>query len=147
MPTGADAVPERAAFRGPPRPDPQPGASGGGRGCAWVVGDCWLWCRRTGTAVTWLGPVISWGTHAPLYACEDCISRLEEQVRTSPAHQDASCWLWCRRGGVPVTPLAEVECRGRTTVFYACEDCIGLLKHRVLSTVMVRDTARRRPGP
>ncbi|URN14007.1 hypothetical protein LUW77_29665 [Streptomyces radiopugnans] len=43
-------------------------------GCAWVVGDCWLWCLRSGTAVTWLGPVVSWGTHAPLYACEDCIS-------------------------------------------------------------------------
>jgi len=124
---------------GAPGPEPADGVGW----CAWVVGDCWLWCRRTGTAVTWLGPVISWGTHAPLYACEECIRRLEEQVRTSPAHQDSVCWLWCQRGDVPLVRLAEVEHRDGTTVFYACEECIGRLKQKVLDLAMDKDTAKR----
>ncbi|MGK5447235.1 hypothetical protein [Streptomyces radiopugnans] len=125
----------------PPAGVPEQAEDGG---CAWVVGDCWLWCLRSGTAVTWLGPVVSWGTHAPLYACEDCISRLEEQVRSpSPSGQGSVCWLWCGRGDVPLNPLAEVGYRGRTTVFSACEDCVARLKQKVLAAAMVKDTADR----
>lgn len=122
------------------RPEP---AAGDGR-ATWVVGDCWLWCERTDTAVLWLGPVISWGTHAPLYACDDCIGRLEEQVREGgPSHRDAVCWLWCGRGDVPLVPLAEVGHRGGTTVFHACEECIGRIKQKVLALAMVKDAAKR----
>ncbi|MDG9705992.1 hypothetical protein [Streptomyces sp. DH37] len=141
MPTEADTGRQRGTSRGAAHPEPPPEPVEGGW-CAWVVGDCWLWCLRTGTAVTWLGPVISWGTHAPLYACEDCIGRLEEQVAGPSAGQDGVCWLWCGREGVPLTPLAEVEYRGRTTVFSACGDCIGRLKQRVLTMAMVKDTAK-----
>ncbi|WP_233221087.1 hypothetical protein [Streptomyces carminius] len=137
MLTDADA--EDAEGDGVPRPE----GAGGAGWCAWVTGDCWLWCGRTGTAVTWLGPVISWGTHAPLYACEDCIRRLEEQVRTPPAHRTAACWLWCGREGVPVTLLAEVEHQDGTAVFHACDECIGRLKQRVLALALGKDAAER----
>ncbi|MFP8963019.1 hypothetical protein ACLIYP_21030 [Streptomyces nanhaiensis] len=150
MPTETDTGRECGASP----PGPPPGVPAGvpeqaeGGGCAWVVGDCWLWCLRSGTAVTWLGPVVSWGTHAPLYACEDCISRLEEQVEEqvrspSPAGRGSVCWLWCGRGGVPLNPLAEVGYRGRTAVFSACEDCVARLKQKVLAAAMVKDTAKR----
>lgn len=153
MPTETDTGRECGAPPGsPPGPScPEPAAkppeqaqqAEDGR-CTWVVGDCWLWCLRSGTAVTWLGPVVSWGTHAPLYACEDCIGRLEEQVESpSPAGRASVCWLWCGRGDVPLSPLAEVGYRGRTTVFSACEDCVARLKQRVLAAAMVKDAASR----
>ncbi|SFK18092.1 hypothetical protein [Streptomyces pini] len=149
MPTETDTGRECVAPPGsscpepPVKPPEQAQQAGDGR-CAWVVGDCWLWCLRSGTAVTWLGPVVSWGTHAPLYACEDCISRLEEQMESpSPAGRGSACWLWCGRGDVPLSPLAEVGHRGRTTVFSACEDCVARLKQRVLAAAMVKDAASR----
>ncbi|GAA2392581.1 hypothetical protein GCM10010420_16460 [Streptomyces glaucosporus] len=120
-----------------------PEAEGGAGRCAWVLGDCWLWCRRTGTAVTWLGPVTSWGTHAPLYACEECIRRLEEQVRSSPVHQDTACWLWCGRDDVPLALLAEVQHEDGTTFFYACGECVGRLRRMVLDRAMDKDAAKR----
>ncbi|GAA2446188.1 hypothetical protein [Streptomyces macrosporus] len=137
--------PEADAGREPGAPVDAPASEPGDETgwCAWVVGDCWLWCRRTDTAVTWLGPVISWGTHAPLYACEECIRRLEEQVRTSPARQDTACWLWCGRDDVPLFPLAEVEHQGGTTLFHACEECIAQVKQMVLARAMDKDTAKR----
>lgn len=46
----------------------------------WVTGDCWLWCERTAVPVLWLGPLQWEGQHAPLYACEPCIHRLEQRV-------------------------------------------------------------------
>ncbi|MFH0241074.1 hypothetical protein ACGRHY_01215 [Streptomyces sp. HK10] len=146
MPTETDTGRERGAPPGSSHPEPpaKPPEQAEDGWCAWVVGDCWLWCLRGGTAVTWLGPVVSWGTHAPLYACEDCISRLEEQVESpAPAGRDSVCWLWCGRDDVPLSPLAEVGYRGRTTVFSACEDCVARLKQRVLAAAMVKDAASR----
>ncbi len=125
-----------------PGGSPRPEADATDR-CAWVVGECWLWCGRDDTAVTWLGPVISWGTHAPFYACEECIRRLEEQVRASPAGRNTVCWLWCGRDDVPLVPLAEVEHRSGTTFFHACEECVGRLKQMVLSRALDKDTAKR----
>ncbi|MTE22207.1 hypothetical protein F0L17_24525 [Streptomyces sp. TRM43335] len=141
MLTGTGAAGDRDAPRYGTASSEPAGEDDRGR---WVVGDCWLWCERIGTAVTWLGPVISWGTHAPLYACDDCIGRLEEQVREAAStHRNAACWLWCGRGDVPLVPLAEVGHRGGTTVFHACEECVDRVKQRVLALAMGKDTAKR----
>ncbi|MFJ5227424.1 hypothetical protein [Streptomyces sp. NPDC088400] len=54
----------------------------------WVVGACWLYCRREGVTVSWVGPVWSSGAHAPLFACSDCITELDGLVRRHLAMQD-----------------------------------------------------------
>ncbi|MGW2259618.1 hypothetical protein ACWCXE_17555 [Streptomyces sp. NPDC001780] len=54
----------------------------------WVVGACWLYCRRQNVTVSWLGPVWSSGAHAPLFACSDCITELDGLVREFLAKRD-----------------------------------------------------------
>lgn len=56
------------------RPQPASYAPGDSR---WETGMCWLYCRRTNVPVTWLGPAVFNGMHAPLHACEQCIAELE----------------------------------------------------------------------
>lgn len=46
----------------------------------WITGDCWLGCGRTEVLVIWLGPVQWDGQHAPFYACEPCLDRLQAQA-------------------------------------------------------------------
>lgn len=46
----------------------------------WGQGPCWLWCGRTDTWVTWIGPVKSEGLEAPMFACADCLERLHKRV-------------------------------------------------------------------
>ncbi|PRH77193.1 hypothetical protein C6N75_21595 [Streptomyces solincola] len=46
----------------------------------WVPGMCWLYCRRTGVPVVWLGAVSSSGIQAPMYGCEQCVAELDHMV-------------------------------------------------------------------
>lgn len=45
------------------------------------AGMCWLYCRRTGIPVFWIGPATSAGTQASMYACETCLAELDAMVR------------------------------------------------------------------
>ena len=63
-----------------------PSLSGGER--EWVVGSCWLYCRRESITVSWVGPVWSSGAHAPFFACSDCIAELDRLVRRYLAMKD-----------------------------------------------------------
>ncbi|GAA1881748.1 hypothetical protein GCM10009753_06670 [Streptantibioticus ferralitis] len=57
---------------------PLPTQPGDGR--QWVTGMCWLYCRRNGIPVIWLGPVHSSGMAAPLFGCAQCIAELDHMV-------------------------------------------------------------------
>ncbi|GAA2250062.1 hypothetical protein GCM10010232_42380 [Streptomyces amakusaensis] len=50
-------------------------------GHAWTPGMCWLYCRRTGIPVIWLGPATTEGIHAPMYGCAHCVAELEHMIR------------------------------------------------------------------
>ncbi|GAA2505738.1 hypothetical protein GCM10010406_48000 [Streptomyces thermolineatus] len=56
----------------------------------WVHGRCWLYCRRTGVPVIWIGPVQSAGMQAPMYGCAVCIAELNRLVWTSLTAKDRS---------------------------------------------------------
>lgn len=51
-------------------------------GREWITGMCWLYCRRSGIPVIWLGPVTSSGMQAPLYGCQECIAELDHMFWT-----------------------------------------------------------------
>ncbi|WP_431782315.1 hypothetical protein [Streptomyces chumphonensis] len=46
----------------------------------WVTGLCWLYCRRADVPVIWIGPAAFNGMHAPMHACERCLSELEFMI-------------------------------------------------------------------
>jgi hypothetical protein len=52
------------------------------------VGRCWLYCRRDGLLVTWLGPVSAAGMSAPLFGCGDCVSELFQMLWTTVRERD-----------------------------------------------------------
>lgn len=45
------------------------------------AGVCWLFCRREGVAVLWVGSVITPGAGGEMYACGSCIAELDHMVR------------------------------------------------------------------
>ncbi|SOD64874.1 hypothetical protein SAMN06297387_119125 [Streptomyces zhaozhouensis] len=47
---------------------------------SWVDGWCWLWYGWRYTRVLWIGAVGTFGAHAPLFACGDCLNRLHAMV-------------------------------------------------------------------
>ena len=55
----------------------------------WVSGMCWLYCRRDGIPVFWIGPATSSGIQAPMYACETCLAELDEMVWQHVTEKDA----------------------------------------------------------
>ena len=66
----------------------------------WVMGTCWR-CDQDGLPVMWLGPVHTSAGDGPFFACEACIARLEQLVRThlrpSTARTDSDRQLPGRR--------------------------------------------------
>lgn len=68
-----------------------------GDGNAWVTGACWLYCRREGVAVLWVGSVATPGARGDVYACGPCIAELDHMVRVQSHHRDRSA----DRGGQP----------------------------------------------
>lgn len=56
----------------------------------WMVGECWLYCERSGVPVLWLGPVQEDGCTAHLYACVDCLARLRGKLWRSVEARDTA---------------------------------------------------------
>jgi hypothetical protein len=50
---------------------------------------CWLYCRRTGIPVCWIGPATSSGIQAPMYGCETCLAELDAMVWQHVTAEDA----------------------------------------------------------
>ncbi|MFF6993557.1 hypothetical protein ACFY93_01135 [Streptomyces sp. NPDC008313] len=59
-----------------------------GDGNAWVEGTCWLYCRRQGVAVLWVGTVTTPGATGDVYACGPCMAELDHMVRGQSHHRD-----------------------------------------------------------
>lgn len=49
----------------------------------WAPGECWLWCECVDLPTLLLGTVERAGCQVPLYACDSCIWRLEDKVRSA----------------------------------------------------------------
>ncbi|MER6145917.1 hypothetical protein ABT174_38905 [Streptomyces sparsogenes] len=113
----------------------------------WACGDCWLWCERTGIPVLWLGPVQWEGQHAPLYACQSCLRRLEEKLAAAQVRRGRSatpgrlrwgrgnCWLWCERTDLLTLRLGTVENDDLEAPLTVCEACIRRLECMVLASL------------
>lgn len=116
----------------------------------WIVDECWLWCGQATALVLWLGPVKSLGQWAPLYACEPCLSRLDDKAsahlvsrsrRTAGFQRrwiTGECWLWCERIRVPVLWLGDVEREDVSAPLHACEGCIRWLEAKLHTHVRRR---------
>ncbi|MEW2453508.1 hypothetical protein [Streptomyces albus] len=59
-----------------------------GDGNAWLTGTCWLYCRREGVAVLWVGSVATPGATGDVYACGPCIAELDHMVRVQAYGRD-----------------------------------------------------------
>ncbi|WP_020684154.1 hypothetical protein [Streptomyces prunicolor] len=46
-----------------------------------MTGACWLYCRREGVAVLWVGSVTTPGATGDVYACGPCLAELDHMVR------------------------------------------------------------------
>lgn len=57
-------------------------------GNQWVTGACWLYCRREGVRVLWVGSVSTPGATGDLYACGPCIAELDHIVRVQSHDRD-----------------------------------------------------------
>ncbi|MFE3904176.1 hypothetical protein ACFXPY_28650 [Streptomyces sp. NPDC059153] len=58
-------------------------------GHAWVTGNCWLYCRREGVRVLWVGSVRTPGATGDLYACGPCVAELDHMVCVQSHARDA----------------------------------------------------------
>lgn len=68
--------------------DAWPLAAQVGDGNAWVKGPCWLFCRREGLAVLWVGSVTTPGATGDVYACGPCLAELDRMVRVQAHGRD-----------------------------------------------------------
>ncbi|MCX3060802.1 hypothetical protein [Streptomyces beihaiensis] len=82
---------------------PRPARPGDGN--AWLTGSCWLYCRRAGVPVLWVGSVTTPGAKGDVYACGTCLAELDHIVRLQAHGRDEAGALPCghrrieRRGG------------------------------------------------
>lgn len=61
--------------------DVRPPVARPGDGNPWTTGMCWLFCRRGGVAVLWIGAVAAPGATGDVYACGPCLAELDHMVR------------------------------------------------------------------
>ncbi|MEU3227455.1 hypothetical protein ABZ695_30390 [Streptomyces sp. NPDC006976] len=59
-------------------------------GNAWLTGRCWLFCRREGVRVLWLGSVTTPGATGDVYACGSCVAELARMVRVQAHDRDGA---------------------------------------------------------
>jgi hypothetical protein len=59
-----------------------------GDGNAWLTGACWLYCRREGVRMLWVGSVSTPGATGDVYACGPCIAELDHMVRVQSHGRD-----------------------------------------------------------
>ncbi|MFF3122927.1 hypothetical protein ACFVRD_11265 [Streptomyces sp. NPDC057908] len=76
-------------------------------GNAWVTGNCWLYCRREGVRVLWVGSVHAPGATGDLYACGPCVAELDHMVRVQSHARDAPAG--------PAARSADPACGGDST--------------------------------
>lgn len=57
-------------------------------GNPWVTGACWLYCRREGVRVLWVGSVSTPGATGDVYACGTCVAELDHMVRAQSHERD-----------------------------------------------------------
>ncbi|MEU9707966.1 hypothetical protein AB0E21_05020 [Streptomyces sp. NPDC047967] len=55
-----------------------------------VLGPCWLGCGNDFGWTRWFGPVRTAAGDGDMYACDDCIARVERMVVEQLARRDAS---------------------------------------------------------
>ncbi|MFF8367277.1 hypothetical protein ACF05W_00335 [Streptomyces lydicus] len=53
-----------------------------------MTGTCWLFCRREGVAVLWVGSVTTPGATGDVYACGPCLAELDHMVRVQAHDRD-----------------------------------------------------------
>lgn len=89
-------------------------------GNQWVTGVCWLYCRREGVRVLWIGSVTTPGATGDLYACGPCIAELDHIVRVQSHDRDRtgarvaqSATLTVPAHEPPSRPLSAGATRGR----------------------------------
>ncbi|MFD4631889.1 hypothetical protein ACFVYR_27870 [Streptomyces sp. NPDC058284] len=58
-------------------------------GNCWVTGSCWLYCRREGVRVLWVGSVHTPGATGDVYGCGPCLAELNHMVRVQSHGRDA----------------------------------------------------------
>ncbi|MFD7058344.1 hypothetical protein [Streptomyces sp. NPDC059906] len=68
--------------------DVWPVAAQAGDGNAWVTGACWMYCRREGVAVLWIGSVTTPGATGDVYACGPCVAEIDHMVRVQSHQRD-----------------------------------------------------------
>ncbi|MER5629522.1 hypothetical protein [Streptomyces nitrosporeus] len=90
-----------APTTGYPWRDAWPPVARPGDGGAWVVGACWLYCRREDVAVLWVGTVTTPGATGDVYACGPCLVELGQLVRAQAHARDVRA--------VPAGPYATVR--------------------------------------
>ncbi|WP_234340456.1 hypothetical protein [Streptomyces sp. TP-A0875] len=54
----------------------------------WVIGVCWLYCRREDVRVLWVGSVTTPGATGDVYACGPCVAELDHMVRVQSHDRD-----------------------------------------------------------
>lgn len=54
----------------------------------WERGLCWLYCRRDGVDVLFLGDVSTPNGRSALYGCGDCVAELSEMVWRAVRQRD-----------------------------------------------------------
>ncbi|MCX5201343.1 hypothetical protein OG897_07725 [Streptomyces sp. NBC_00237] len=59
-----------------------------GDGNNWVEGLCWLYCRREGVPVLWIGPVHVTDATGHMYGCETCMAELRHMVHADVRRRD-----------------------------------------------------------
>jgi hypothetical protein len=57
-------------------------------GNPWQTGACWLYCRREGVRVLWIGSVNTPGATGDVYACGPCIAEFDHMVRLQAHARD-----------------------------------------------------------
>ncbi|KAF0651047.1 MULTISPECIES: hypothetical protein [Streptomyces] len=89
-----------------------------GDGNPWNTGMCWLFCRRTGVAVLWVGSVTTPGATGNVYACGPCLAELDHMVRAQAYERDGGDGERTRRAAtlaVPAYVAVTGGCEHRTT--------------------------------
>lgn len=87
-------------------------------GNRWVTGACWLYCRREGVRVLWVGSVRTPGATDDLYACGPCITELDRMVHTGSHLREGTT----RTAGnePPACQHRQIEKRNGKTYCRAC---------------------------
>ncbi|MGY1452401.1 hypothetical protein [Streptomyces sp. SS8] len=89
----------------------------------WTTGGCWLYCRREGVRVLWIGSVRTPGAAGDVYACGPCIAELDHMVRLQSHGRDEPPDGTGGTGGATGTGACGHRRIGRLGGKVRCRDC------------------------